>query len=1124
MNKNIVQELLKESMELHQKGEVLNAIKKYSEVIELEPTNHDALHLIGVALHQIGNDDEAIEYINKSFKSNNKNGFAYNNLGTIYSKKQEYTIAIINFDKAIILNSKHSEAYFNKANALKNLDENNTVEIEKFYKLAIKYNLKNKLAYNNLAVFYYENKKYEESIYNCNKAISIDPNYHEAYNNRGNSRRSINKYPEAELDYKKALEINPNYSNAYLNLAVLYRDEKKYELGLEFALKAINNAENKNKIYKLLGELNHQLKNYNQSLNYFNNALIGNKSDAEIYNNIGVTYSSLSQLLDALLSFEKAISLDACYAVAYFNKGNTLVSMRRFNEALNSYESAIKNDSNREDFYNNKGTTLVELKKFPEAIPIFEKSLTINSKNGAPYYNIGNCYFEAKEYKNAEINYTKAIDLGLKVDFSGGLPCHMRAQMCDWSQYDDDKEIIIKSNLSNEKYGTPFLISFLIDDLKTLQVTSELMSEKYVPIDNAPPTFSKLNNKKIKIGYFSSDFKNHPVSFLLIEHLQLHNRNEFEILAISYSMGIKDDMSTRIQNSVDEFIDVSNFSDFEIVDICRNKKIDIAIDLNGYTSGNRTAIFANRVAPIQISYLGFLGTLGAKYFDYIIADDILIPVESRKYYNEKIIYLDVYQVNDRNRIISDKQLKRIDFGLTDEQFVFCCFNNNYKINPETYSLWMEILLKTSNSILFLYEENKFTKNNLLTEASKYGVSKERIIFAEKIPLNEHLYRYSVCNLFLDTSPYNAGTTASDALWCGLPVLTRIGNTLSARMAASILQAHDLPELIVNNNEEYVEMAIKLCNDLDYYKKIKSKTKQKANSKLFNSPAFTKSFELAMKMAIDNFNNNVNDNIHVNDEFYKEKNINMEKDLKVLNFDNPIFWGTREPEAFVDIIKAASKLTGAYHFADNLFVFGRSLSMLRDDKFMSSWSNNIVSPSDGAIIWRRFILAMAAYHCQHLEGDFVECGAYEGVGAKTVLDYLGGPIFNKNFWLYDIFLHSDDMENHKMPKHGPNLYDEVANRFFNYPNVKIIKGLIPESFANGCPDKISYLHIDLNQVTAEIACLDYLFEKVVPGGIIIFDDYEMYGYHKQKIAEDEWLSAKGYKVFALPTCQGLVLKR
>lgn len=249
----------------------------------------------------------------------------------------------------------------------------------------------------------------------------------------------------------------------------------------------------------------------------------------------------------------------------------------------------------------------------------------------------------------------------------------------------------------------------------------------------------------------------------------------------------------------------------------------------------------------------------------------------------------------------------------------------------------------------------------------------------------------------------------------------------------------------------------------------------------------------------------------------------EKD-KSVNFSCPVYWGVADHEKFEYHISELSKMVDGFHFADNMFLWQRSNSMIRDSKFLEAWQSNIVSESDKGIIWRRYILCTLAFHASKLSGDFVECGAYEGVGAKIVRDYLGQEFGQRTFWLYDLFEHDDNSINHAMPSHSKELYTQVRERFIDYTDIMILKGSIPDVFANGVPDKIAYLHIDLNQAPAEIATLDFLFEKVVPGGVIIFDDYEYFYYRAQKYAEDDWLSSRGYKITPLPTSQGFLIKR
>ena len=248
--------------------------------------------------------------------------------------------------------------------------------------------------------------------------------------------------------------------------------------------------------------------------------------------------------------------------------------------------------------------------------------------------------------------------------------------------------------------------------------------------------------------------------------------------------------------------------------------------------------------------------------------------------------------------------------------------------------------------------------------------------------------------------------------------------------------------------------------------------------------------------------------------------------RLVNFFVPVFWLTSDPAAVIASAKAVTGVvSGGHHFADNLLTWGRNMSMMEDIPFVKSWISNAESAPDEAIVWRRYVLACSAYHCIQLEGDFVECGAYTGVGIKTIVDYLGGEAFPKQFWGYDVFEHNESMLHHVMPEHGPDLYQKVQQKFANYPQVRLVKGLIPDSFAGNCPDKVAYLHIDLNQALAEIAALDHLFDRMVPGGILILDDYEWAGaYRNQKLAEDIWFDARHYRVMPLPTGQGLVIKR
>ena len=319
-----------------------------------------------------------------------------------------------------------------------------------------------------------------------------------------------------------------------------------------------------------------------------------------------------------------------------------------------------------------------------------------------------------------------------------------------------------------------------------------------------------------------------------------------------------DEMRKRVSKACDKFLDVSLKSDVEIAKISRDLEIDIACDVMGFTKGNKFQIFAEKCAPIQVSYLAFAGTTGANFIDYVIADKTLVSKELQKHYSEKIISLPgTYQVNDSTKKISDKVFTREELGLPKNGFVFCCFNNNYKILPSVFDIWMRLLKKIKGSVLWLLVENLTAKENLKKEAVKRNVDENRIIFAKIMPLADHLARHRCADLFIDTFPYTAHTTCSDALWAGLPVITRVGNSFPSRVSASLLTAIDLPELITHTEKEFEDLAVEFANNKSKLDEIKIKLeKNKISKSLFNTKLYTKNIESSYKIIYDRYLKNL----------------------------------------------------------------------------------------------------------------------------------------------------------------------------------------------------------------------------------------------------------------------------
>jgi len=421
---------------------------------------------------------------------------------------------------------------------------------------------------------------------------------------------------------------------------------------------------------------------------------------------------------------------------------------------------------------------------------------------------------------------------------------HQQAHICDWASLERDQHLISKLG-TLKQYIEPFAVLSLEDAPERHRLRSELYAKQNFKQRPLPPASRPAEKpKRIRIGYFSADFHIFPGMHLMAGLFEKHDRNKFEIFAYSYGPEKNDSMRQRLIAAFDVFDDVREMTDANIALLARQDKIDIAIHRNGYTAKSRSGIFVYRAAPIQINFLGYPGTLGADLVDYIIADKVVIPARQQPSYSESIIHLPhSYQPNDNTRVISDRGITKFEMGLPEKGFVFCCFNNNYKISPAEFDIWMRLLGKVDGSVLWLLKSNKRAKDNLQTEAEKRGISSERLIFAEKKPQAEHLARHRLADLFIDTFNYNAHTTASDALWAGLPVVTKLGQGFAARVAGSLLSAIDMSELITETEQEYESLILDLATNPERLGAIKLKLAANRLSKpLFNTELFTKHLE------------------------------------------------------------------------------------------------------------------------------------------------------------------------------------------------------------------------------------------------------------------------------------------
>ena len=700
------------------------------------------------------------------------------------------------------------------------------------------------------------------------KIKKITPNNAAIYNNLGNLKCDLRQYEEAIKNFNKAIKIEPKYAQAYINKGAVLAVQKKYEEAIECYGNAIKIDPKIAQAYSNRANILNDLKNYKNAIKDYEMAIEIDPRFAEAYSNLGNTYNELKQFDKALKYSQMAIEIKPNYAKAYGNLGNSLYGLKQYEKAIKNYDKLIKLDPKSAQAYNNRGNALKELKLKIDAIESFSKAIEINKHFADAWYNRGIALCDLKDYRSGIESFEKTIEIESDFQFLPGLYLHTKMQLCEWTNLDSEIEEVLKKIRTGKKVTPSFpVLSFTSEQSTQLKAAEIWINEKYPFSEKFENLTQKYDHKKIRIAYFSSDFKNHPVAHLTAQIFENHSREKFEIYAFSFGYDAKDEMRIKLEKIFDKFFDVKSCSDEDVVRLSRRLEIDIAIDLGGLTADARTGIFAMRSAPIQVNYIGYPGTMGAEYIDYIIADKYVIPKKTQSYYSEKIAYLPFFQPNDSNRKIPNKIFTRSELNLPDKGVIFACFNNTYKYNIKLFESWLRILKMVNQSVLFLYSDNEIIDNNLRCIAKLRGVELNRIIFGKRIEMDDYIARYKVPDLFLDTFPFNGGTTVSDALWAGLPVLTRVGEAFSSRMASSMLQAIDLPELITDTENQYEAAAINLGNNPEMLMALKEKLAiNRKSSILFNTKLYTQHLEAAYTQMYQRHHSGlVPDHIIVSDE-------------------------------------------------------------------------------------------------------------------------------------------------------------------------------------------------------------------------------------------------------------------
>jgi protein O-GlcNAc transferase len=576
---------------------------------------------------------------------------------------------------------------------------------------------------------------------------------------------------------------------------------------------------------------------------------------AQAYNNLGVTYLEMQRVSEAATYLEKAVSIKSDYVAAHYNLGNAYKQLRDYQLSVRSYQRVIQLSPKHAQALNNLGAIYFSLGQLGIAIECFDRAIKIDSNDASPHANKAAALVAMGRLDKGLQSYLVAYSIDPKHEFLLGSMLHIQMKFCEWENIDQTLNKVVEGVWANQKVCPAFPLLSLTDDPSLQLNAARIYGERRAPSfdnqiaghDNLSLEFTKTK-RKIRVGYFSSDFVGHATAHLIGGIFECHDLNEFEIYRFNTGPHFEQLKSKCDQLNEKYLIDAHSMSDVQITNLSRQLEIDVAVDLNGYTQGGRMGVFAMRAAPLQVSFLGYPGTTACSFMDYVIADKVVIPQEAQQYFSEKVIYMpSCYQINDSARSIAAYSFTRQECGLPENGFVFCCFNNGYKILPETFSVWMGILQQVKGSVLWLLHDNEQAESNLRKRALLLGVDSSRLIFAKRIRPDLHLARHRLAGLFLDTSPYNAHTTASDALWAGLPVLTLMGKTFASRVAASLLTSLDLNELITLSIQAYEVRAVELARNPNKLEILKLKLLAKAStSEVFDTQTYVKNLEHAFR--------------------------------------------------------------------------------------------------------------------------------------------------------------------------------------------------------------------------------------------------------------------------------------
>lgn len=678
-----------------------------------------------------------------------------------------------------------------------------------------------------------------EALASLDRAVALDPDNLNALNNRANVLKGLDRLEEA-LDVQSQIvgalpDFAPAHNNRGNTLIALGRlGEAIASFDRAIALDSLQVQSHNNRANALV-----KLMRVEEAVESYRKSLAIEPRQQEILVNLAELLSTLARPEEAIWCYEQALALDPTVTDALLGLGDIMLQTNRPDLAMSCYQRILALDAGNADAFSHLGMACVQLDRRADALSCFDRALALNPQDPQTWHSRAHLLNEMGDVEGALASHDRALEIAPQFPYELGSRFHAAMRLARWQDFDLQREMIRQSVQAGGRLIAPFDLVTTIDDPALQRQCAGLFVHHELPNLKARPIGPKYPRRdRIRIGYFSADFRDHATMRLFLETLEAHDREGFEITAISFGPDVADTTRRRTERAVDRFIDVRKRDSSEIVRLSRDLGIDIAIDLKGFTQGNRTAAFVERVAPVQASYLGFPGTCSIPAIDYLIADESIIPAGSEAYYSEKIVFLPGSYQPNLGLFDVPERATRASMGLPEDAFVYCCFNQSYKITPDIFDVWMSILRQVPSSVLWLWMNQDAARSDLQRVAVERDVQADRLVFAGRLPGDRHLDRLRLADLFLDTSPCNAHTTASDALRMGLPLLTCAGKSFAARVAASLLNAMDLPELVTTDLAEYQARAVSLALDRTQFVRIREKLRSSREASSLFDPAST----------------------------------------------------------------------------------------------------------------------------------------------------------------------------------------------------------------------------------------------------------------------------------------------